>query len=367
MVVSEDVELIGFSTDELIFNVPMGATPGFQVGDIIVGDVDEPFLARVARDDFGRQCSDCPDRNCLLGGGCETGVPQDLARVRARCDKRAFPSPGQRHRNVGDNASHLEGTEVIGDSGVSATISGEAWIAPQIEVEVLLDDGIEYFRTEIIGDLGIDLDIDLQANYQYDEDPWEWEVNRWDHVFIQFIYGWPIWEHVTLRLIAGVDLDCNASARFETTAWAETEIHLGGDYDRDRPEGDRWELINRRSRDYGYTQPIISADGTVIGRFYVRPEVEMKIYSSDLWGPYFDIEPYVEFEGNATLLPQPSCEWWLRTGVDAELAFEISILDWDLARWDKQFNLWSKQLDSGLALHPAPPPSKWSPSPPARS
>jgi len=236
VIVGDTLDLIDSSTDELVFDVPTGATPGFEVGDIVIGDPDNPYFGRVMGIAMNGNTATVQTGTATLAEAVQQGnLTTSLVFVPGATKGLSLPQD----KGLGSiELSPLiwDDTLTISESGVSATIVGEASITPRVELKLKLDHGLDYFRAEVIGNLGINLDIQLQANLAYDDEPLEWEVARWDQVFVQAIGVVPVWEQVTFRLVAGIELDANAAASFETRAWAHTTIHLGGDYDRDRPD-----------------------------------------------------------------------------------------------------------------------------------
>ncbi len=352
VVVGTNIPLVESSSRELVFGLPSGATPGFTVGDVIVGDPENPFFARVLDVTTETGSVRVQTGTATLAEIVEQGYLRTaLVFVPGATKGLSLPLVKGITGTVEVPSLVWNATQTFEESGVTATLVGEASIQARIELEAELRQGIKFFRAEAIGKLGINLSIDIDSKNEYDKGPLEGEVARWNQVFLQKFGEVPIWEQVTIRLVAGIDLDTEASTYIEKSAWAHTQFNLGGKYDRDLSVGNRWKPINSTCHDSGFSQPIYSVDGNLLGRAYVRPEIQIKFYS--FTGLYFDIRPYVEFQGNATLVPQPNCEWWLRTGVDAELIFEINILDGDLARWTKSLGLWSKLLTNGACSPPS--------------
>jgi hypothetical protein len=209
---------------------------------------------------------------------------------------------------------------------VNSTISetGSIDFTPSFEVGGKFGwTGLQEFHGEAKGTLGMSLKLSADFDGAVD---WESEKSliTYGFPFLTSIGALPVAGEVQVTFVAGVHADLDAQASFETGASASSSLTLGAYYDRDRSPA--W--ISSAEPSLDYTSPIAewSAAGTSQLRAWVRPEIQVQFYA--VAGPSVGAEPYLLFDGSVDL------QGWaasLAAGVDADLAFKVEILDWQLA------------------------------------
>lgn len=151
----------------------------------------------------------------------------------------------------------------------------------------------------------------------------------------------PVWVEMTFEIDLCADISAEAAASFETSVSIERAInyHL-------QLRDAEWKEIADGDTGWQYTfiAPQISLDGSLNARVYLQPKITVYVYS--LVGAHAALEPYVEYNGQYTLLPEYHYRNIITAGLDFTLGMDVRF--WPEDQWGPlpswNFPLLSKQL-----------------------
>lgn len=345
--VGAELELVESSEDSLLFALPMGASPSFEVGDLIIGDPANPYFRRV-RDIV-------PQVGALL---IETGTASLAVAVTQGYLKADLVLGASDTTSAKNDGAGLiwEGIHTIQRDFLNAEVSGSLRLDPQIAVEMAFDEGLDFFRMETTGGMDYDLafelsSMDLLKIGEVDRRPIEWEVAKWEEVFIQTIGPIPVWERVVVRVTAAIEFEGDARGEVRLPFVGESAIRLGAEFDRNLPSDRRWRILGEAGGGPAGEHPILTLEGELIGRFHLRPEITVRFYDEP--GPMLSLRETVEFEGFGAPPPHVYCEWAATSQTERILDFDLRLLDSLVETWQSTSTTQPTALGNGSCQAPA--------------
>ncbi|TWT44340.1 hypothetical protein RAS1_07530 [Phycisphaerae bacterium RAS1] len=310
---------------ELVIN-PGAPLP--NVGDIIVSTVNGGALRQVdsvtVETDGSVTLATSPATiaQAVENGEFSFKEPEGAAKTRARA--RLYDVFA-----LDENLDH----ELYNSDGVIASMAGSFAMDLGVNIEMEVREyRLVMFASSIEGNASIELSGDLVASLSGHA---EREFPLLARPLRRYLYGqigpYPVVIEVSANLIAGFSIDASASEQIRVGVSTESLIHCGARYERGAdPE---WSPIAEQNFDLATSGPTLCVDGTLDSRFFVRPVVELQLYS--VLGPSFDLEPYVSVIASGTACVSPgqspsgTYSWEAVAGIAGHAKVKADILD----RW----------------------------------
>ena len=190
---------------------------------------------------------------------------------------------------------------------------------------------IRYFRSAIEGNASLELDGDIDALGSLTAETGDvtlWSASQYLYGYIGvFPAGLPVVVEVKAGLLAGAGFEATGQGNLVTGISADSGIRLGAEYDIDSG----WSGISDQSLGFWHDSPVWCLQGEMGARVYVRPTVEVMFFT--VAGPYFDVEPYLEYTASAFTCggggqqPYGAYDWELCAGAAAHAKVKVDILD----------------------------------------
>ena len=210
---------------------------------------------------------------------------------------------------------------------------------------------IDRVRTALRGTLDLNATLLVSANQSFD---FSNNVNLFSPITIPVravIAGVPVWIDIVFKIKGGFDLYVGGGMLSTAGFEQQSQITIGAEYS----DGTWHDLTQFSSRARG-RQPTLSLDSSLDAKLYVRPELQVVLYSAAV--PYLAAEPYLGMEGNFGASPY---QVDIDMGVDAIMGFSLQILTFTLADWNTSYTVWHRPLYTLYA--PVPPTAQFSGSP----
>ena len=219
----------------------------------------------------------------------------------------------------------LSGTELfsgtVGSANLTAKItSGSISFEPTFKREIKIGLTSPHIKKLLLSAEGsIDFDCDLQlvcsgpVNYNK-------EIPIAIMEYGPFMIG-PVPMFVGFSFYAGFETQLNLTGTFQTGYLANASVEFGAQYN-----NSQWSTIWNKSSDFTKHSTTWNYDGDVFARAYISPQVSVKIAA--VAGPYLEVEPYLEFEGD---IQSNTWQYDLAGGLDGNLGFVVGVFGYNLA------------------------------------
>ncbi|MBD3297621.1 MAG: hypothetical protein GF341_03120 [candidate division Zixibacteria bacterium] len=190
---------------------------------------------------------------------------------------------------------------------------------------------IRYFKSAIEGtaDLQLDGDVDALAGLVAETgDIALWSGSKYLYGYIGvFPFGVPVVIEAKAELVAGGVVEAVGHGTLQSGVSADSFVRVGAEYRRESG----WSGLSDQGLSFDYDAPVWCLEGELGARVYVRPTIELMLYK--VAGPYFDIEPYLEYTaaayacGGGGQSPTGAYDWELVGGAAAHAKVKVDILD----------------------------------------
>jgi len=198
------------------------------------------------------------------------------------------------------------------------------------------------FHTTAGGELSFDCNIQATSTGELEYSK-EKTIASFRHYAYQQIGPLPVVEKITLSFIAGFDLNSNGEIDVQSGFESSYGLELGARYNQDWSPS--WQEVWEPNGNF-VVLPIIWNQSTgVTLQGYVKARIDVELYT--VTGPYMEGKPYLEFDANIQTVPESSWNWDLYAGVIGALGFQVSILDYELADFNKPLVDWRRTIASG--------------------
>jgi hypothetical protein len=200
---------------------------------------------------------------------------------------------------------------------------------------------IDHFSAEFDGDLVGKLAVAANANAAA-------EVNQEVEVFhattrlVQMVGAVPIWEDVTVSVAVGFSASLGPKSKIETGVTATKRMHGGVMYD-----GTSWSTVQDGDVTFDYQPPTLSFDIGASAKVYVKPKLQVKLYS--LAGPYLAGEAFVNVD--AHVCPAPAV-WSATAGLGVNVGASLDFLKVVNVSINKE--LYHREYEIGAGQLPGP-------------
>ncbi len=149
---------------------------------------------------------------------------------------------------------------------------------------------------------------------------------------------------ITFSLYAGYEINTNVAGRVTFNMSGQTDITVGGRY-----ENGAFKEVWSANPSWSTNPPIWGADSNASIKIYLRPQISIKILH--VAGPYLDVAPYLDLEGEVTT--NPLCwEYGVYAGLEANAGLELDIFitskNFNIPLFDTRLKLTGDQDCPGL-------------------
>ncbi len=341
---SDTAECSCITDDSVTYTFTNGVPPNLAPGQIIASGDGDGFLRKITSVSVSGNTITAQTEQAVLTDALEDAdmidtVPLDVGAA-------ASPeSTGLKLVKALDGVQvtkagiPLNNVTIFSGSGLTVRIpSGNINFDTDLDIGLRIRKAkLEEFHAIAGGSMAVDLDIEATASKTISYGK-EISLAQFQSVAVQWIGPVPIVEVITLDFVVGFDAALTGTMTARTGIDGSASLSIGARY-----ENGSWDGVRTASKSMSATPPTFSGSAGLTIRGYVRPAISVKFYS--IAGPELGLEPYLEFDG--TLVAGPAIDWDLSAGIDLVVAFEISLLGKDLARFDKSFNIWAMSLASG--------------------
>ena len=225
-----------------------------------------------------------------------------------------------------DNMVLQSGT--VGSAEVTALITdGSITYEPDFDYAVAFEDGnLTNFRALANGEYSFSFDVSIITDGPVvTSAPIEVAMVRINHPVVQFVDWFPVRQELIMTFVAGLELETEIAGEAVFGHEGVSTISYGSEYN-----GTSWTDSGEDTDAYSGHFTSWTDYGDFRARVYIRPEIEVKIYS--VTGAYLDAGIYADFDGTVTT--DPSCHWAQYGGTSASFEAVGDVLHSDLADYE---------------------------------
>ncbi|UCE23769.1 MAG: hypothetical protein JSU74_10780 [Candidatus Zixiibacteriota bacterium] len=222
-----------------------------------------------------------------------------------------------------DNMVLQSGT--VGSAEVTALITdGSITFEPDFDYAIAFEGGsLTNFRALADGEYSFSFDVSVVTDGPaVTSTPIEVAMVRINHSVVQYVDWFPVRQELVMTFIAGLELETEIAGEAVFGHEGVSTINYGSVYN-----GTSWTDSAEDTDAYSGHFTNWTDYGDFRARVYIRPEIEVKIYS--VTGAYLDAGIYADFDGTVTT--DPSCHWAQYGGTSASFEAVGDVLHSDLA------------------------------------
>ncbi len=330
-VVDETTEIQSFDSESGVIELLSLEDPGYQVGDVLVGNQQYPFLRRIVsvetvrmRDGwFTRVLTELVELVDAVTSGEFIGtICMDPDEMRVE-----YMAPGVQMSH--DRFGYVFGGSLwsgnVGPAHVSVTMPNSHFSYNTcVDVACRVQDlHLEQFKlqTRIPATLAVNVRAEASAGFAREDSVL---ITTFNMGTVHFAIGpVPVFMTFYLDLYVGYAFSAEVNGYIQTGFSYHTTFKSGAEY-----ENGQWSPINEFTDSFDAAEPDWNVSGQMSASGCMRTDLRALLYS--VAGPRVGLRPYMRWEGLAELNPE-HWEWSLYAGLDATLGFQVEILDDALA------------------------------------
>jgi hypothetical protein len=316
---ADDLEDAMISETGITFFSPSDKVYNLRQGNIVTGvRGDVPFIRRVRRIDTGM------DGTVVVVGESEEFLK---AAPTVRTSKKVTMKPAGVDKS-GVTLAQGKGIQVVCSSCfVRYTPSFE------FSLETKLGE-VQKVGVAFDGDLESELDLRVEASGGGGSITKEVELGSVQQRFVQMVGPIPMWEDLSVKLVAGVEGTVDADAKIETALKATKSMKASVTYE----QGKQWHFDKGSDGSFTFEQPVLKTKLGASATAYLKLRLEASVYS--IAKAFIDGEA----RGTASAVVCPSPGAWsfdgklgLNAGVSLTIpGFEPLEKDWELWSAEKK-------------------------------
>ncbi len=316
-----------------------GQAPDIAEGDVLVSGTGDGYLKKVDEvtveaDKITVKASQAALVDAVEQGEIDTTFVLDYGAGKAAVTT-------ARGVEIMDRGFSLDGFKIVDEDGMTVTITnGAITFVPSLDIDLKIRrKQVEKFHALVNGSLTFDFDVEVSGSKEMDifEEQSLFGGYPLRTAFIQWIGPVPVVEVVTFDIKAGIVITGNANGEVTAGFDQNTTIETGARYDSGTwtPVWEKEVACNGHGVNW-------NGQSSLNMQAYVRPVVSVDFYA--VAGPYIDVVPYLSFDGETG--GDYRWRYELVGGVSSNLGFEVSILEYSLARYDIELAAWETMIAS---------------------
>ncbi|MFC1694264.1 SUMF1/EgtB/PvdO family nonheme iron enzyme, partial [Candidatus Latescibacterota bacterium] len=350
----DDITVSTVAENEIVFTFT-GKEPEVETGDVLVSGEGDGYLRKVKTVTVDGNTVTVETEQATLTdvieeGKIDTTITLDFGVE--QLEKGIGVMKAAKGVTTKAGGIDLSGVELfsgtVGNTSGSLTITaGSIDFKPDVTLVNEIDESTnKYFKASLTGTLDFDFDIEASVAGELALQD-SLSLITYRHVAVQMI-GWlPVVEVFKYDLVAGYYIDAEAQGTFTTGFKHTRKIEVGGEYT-NSTWSEIWEVTPEQPVFTPRTSKFKAEAGVTV-HVYVKPVVSVRLY--DVAGPYIDLRPYLEFDGEVG--EQYAWSYEVSGGITSVLGFDVSVLGAGIA--NKSWYLLSveKVFDSNYEKHPS--------------
>ena len=341
---SSEASLQQVEGDTLTFDVT-GSDRDFETGSIIAGEQGRGFLRRVKSVEAdGNKRVLVTERASLAEAVDQGRLDTTFSLSGPEGETRNMKAVGKaKNVTCGTVAEGIDLDDVsvgsgLGTSDVSLEFTnGSASFDPDIDFDVVIDDGIERFRLAASGDLNFATDVQAGMSGGVEASGGVSLISCQLPTYTILLGKLPVTVTPVLSYEATASVSFEESGTVSTGLESSNSVTLGAEY-----AAGSWSPISDLSRTLEGRGFETNTDNTYVLQGSVKPELLFKIYYTA--GPFINTGPYLRTE--ADVEPE-TIDWALLGGLSAGFGGSVEFLDFALAKYEHTFSFAETEITSG--------------------